>query len=355
MIQFGFWVLLFPLGVLGSAESTVIAFVVYCLSLLKDRRISYLDWLLAAMVLVFLYSWIAASSYSKGFMFAQTGSYVGVLLVMRFLYVCRDQLWDFIHGLPVWCYVFLCVIYLLVQVPVGYTYEVGVLEAFMLIKSCTSSRGSARVLALLLAYLLLMFLISTRTTPLVVAMIIAAVWLIKCPLVLAKYTYIGFLVMSPIYGFIMYHWDVELDVSGIDDNAAIRLEMIKGATSLIGLKEFIFGVGFGVPFRNVDYDYAFIHPLLNRMDNVMQTSNHNSMFDIFLRFGVLIYVLFSVVFLRALKLDRIKSYRNYSILFVTLYSLSVNAYMDSSRLAPSCAALLIGVLLLTSRRFDKVG
>src|SRR3546814_3994688 len=64
--------------------------------------------------------------------------------------------------LPLFHYLLLCVVYLIVQAKVGYTYEVGVLEAFMLIRLALQPRQRGLMLAMLLAYLVLMFLISSE-------------------------------------------------------------------------------------------------------------------------------------------------------------------------------------------------
>ncbi|MFG3454841.1 O-antigen ligase family protein [Stutzerimonas stutzeri] len=350
MKAFGFWILLFPLALLGSLESTLISFVVYMISLLVSRNLTYIDWSLVAVALIFVLSYFAESLYGRSFIVSQISSYICILLVLRFCYVSRDELWLFINRLPSGIYILLCLVYLFIQLRVGYVYEVGVLEAFMLIKACSNDKARNQTLLLLLAYLLIMFLISTRSTPLIVAAIIAIVFFFRCPRSVLKLGYLAVLILSPIYGFIIFHLDVEVDVSGIDDNAAIRLEMIKGATSMIGIQEFLIGVGFGVPFRSITYDYAFGHPLLVVLDNVMQTSNHNSLFDLFLRFGVVVYIVFGIVFMRALKLGQVRNSSCYALLYVTLYLLSVNAYTDSTRLAPSCAVFLVGILLLTSRQ-----
>ncbi|HAB63246.1 MAG TPA: hypothetical protein DCE49_03320, partial [Pseudomonas sp.] len=93
-----------------------------------------------------------------------------------------------------------------------------------------------------------------------------------------------------------------------------------------------------------------LHPLLDTRFLAHQVSNHNSLFDVFFRFGIFVYALFAVVVLRVIWLDKTTNHYVYALLFVTLFSLSVNAYLDSTRLSHAFAAFIIGLMLLIPRR-----
>ena len=85
MKAFGFWILLFPLALLGSLESTLISFVVYMISLLVSRNLTYIDWSLVAVALIFVLSYFVESLYGRSFIVSQISSYICILLVLRFL------------------------------------------------------------------------------------------------------------------------------------------------------------------------------------------------------------------------------------------------------------------------------
>jgi len=351
--QFGFWLTLFPVALCISATTSLMAFVVFLISIAVNRKVIVLDLFLVFLLASFALGWMRAVPEGKEYVVSQVASYVVFTFALRFFYVCREDLLAFILKLTPMAYGVLCLVYLAAQLYIGYTYEVGVLEAFLLIRLAISDRRRVLLLTMFIVYMLLEYMISTRSTPMIVAMLIVAVFVFRPPRRPMQLFYIAVIILTPAYGFLMYHWDIELDVSGVDDNAAIRLEMIKGATSLIGVKEFLLGTGLGVPFRNMDYDYAFSHPLLNSFHDVMQVSNHNSIFDFFLRFGVVAYILFALIILKAGSLSNILSPRSYALVFITLYNLSVNAYLDSTRLTVACAMLIAGVFFACERTVPR--
>lgn len=350
MKKLGYLIVLYPVALIDSVIAFLISLVLLLLSLTINRRISLVDWLLIGLLGITAFSLLTVDDYQRSFIVAQVSSYYVFLFSLRFFYVCRDDLLRFIAHLPLYQYLLLCIAYLAVQTKVGYIYEIGVLEAFILIRLAVEPRQRVSMLVMLLAYFLLMFVISTRTTPLVIALLVAGCCLVKPPRSLLKAVSLGIVCLTPLYGFALMGLDLSLNMADIDDNAEIRLEMVKGASSMIGVFEFLHGTGFGGAYRDVNFDYTFWHPLLNTKFLVHQVSNHNSLFDLFFRFGILVYALFAVVFLRALCLGRATSHYAYALLYVAIFSLSVNAYLDSTRVSIAYAAITAGLMFLIPRK-----
>jgi hypothetical protein len=83
----------------------------------------------------------------------------------------------------------------------------------------------------------------------------------------------------------------------LDHNTAIRAEFIQGASTLLQQSPF-FGIGFDAPYRPTAYPYVGSHPYLNYPAAVQSISNHHSLFDIALRLGIPIALLFWVGLIR---------------------------------------------------------
>lgn len=355
LIGAGVLLSLFPLALVESLGATLMGGVLLLLAWMVRPRASLFDLALVVLLLMGAYAWLASDGFARGFIESQISSYLVFLCSLRFFHAGRDSIERLLLALPLWVYAALCLLYLAVQVKVGYVYEVGVLEAFMLVRIAASPHQRRPLLLLLVGYLLCMYGISTRSTPLVVALVVLLVALVQLPRGAWKCAYLLPIVITPFLGFLLMGLTLSDSVLDIDDNAEIRLEMLKGASSQIGIDEFLFGTGFATPFRDAHYAYAFWHPLLNEPFAVHQVSNHNSLFDVFLRFGIFGYAAFCVLFLKVASLDRVDSRYAYILLFVVMYSLSVNAYLDSTRLAHSCAAMIGGLYILLRPRRVAAG
>lgn len=340
----GYLLLLFPVGLVTSVGALGIALMLLALSLLVSRRLSYIDGLLAVLAGITVYSWLSVDGYARTFIDTHSGAYFVFLMVLRFLYVCREDFLEFVATLSLNNYALLGVFYLLVQVQVGYTYEVGALEVFAMIRLMIVKHQRNLLFAMLMLYLLLMFAISTRSTPLAVALLIGVIYLLDPPRVLMRIAYLAVLIVTPLMGYIMMTPGVPEALAGLDDNAAIRYEMLKGATSTMGLHELLFGSGFGTPFRDPNFAYLFSHPLLNEQYWVHQVSSHNSLFDIFYRFGLPVYLAFCLKFMGCQHLLQVSSKHYFVLMFIALYSLYVNAYLDSTRLSHIFSIFVAGGL-----------
>jgi hypothetical protein len=346
----GYLLLLFPVGLVTPVGALGIALVLFALSLLVNRRLSYIDGLLMVLAGIAAFSWLTVDSYARSFIDTHSGAYFVFLMVLRFLYVCREDFLEFVATLPLYHYALLGAVYLLVQLHVGYTYEVGGLEVFAMIRLMIVRHQRNLLFAMLMVYLLLMFAISTRSTPLAVALLIGVIYLLDPPRILMRAAYLAVLIITPLMGYIMMTPGVPEALSGLDDNAAIRYEMLKGATSTMGLDELLFGSGFGTPFRDPNFDYLFSHPLLNEQYWVHQVSSHNSLFDIFFRFGLPVYIAFCLKFMGCLNLLQVSNKHYYMLMFVALYSLYVNAYLDSTRLSHIFSIFVAGGMFTLAPR-----
>jgi len=84
----------------------------------------------------------------------------------------------------------------------------------------------------------------------------------------------------------------------MDPNTGIRIDFIRGALSLIS-DNFITGIGFGTPYRDVGYSYYGDHGLLDGSARILNVPNHNSIVDTVLRLGFpLATMLFALIFIK---------------------------------------------------------
>lgn len=347
MVIFGFAILLYPVALVNPILALIGSLLVFFISLLKHFSFTVVDLIIVFILCHFAFAWQLSSVEEKRFIISQTSSYFVFIFTMRFLYFCRGSLISIIVNTPLWIYLVMSILYLTIQYKVGYVYEIGALEAFLLVRLVISDMNRKSLLILLFVHFIVMYFISTRSTPLVAALIVALIYFVHVPKAFWKTLFFLMIIITPVLGVLMSSFSYfEFLLSEVDNNAGIRLEMLKGATALVGFKEFALGTGFGQPFRDINYDYNFWHPLLNWTFEAYQVSNHNSLFDIFLRFGFFGYVFFIIYFLKSLKLvKRSLSKYFYILLYVSMYSLTVNAYLDSTRLSHIFAIFCLGIWL----------
>lgn len=100
-----------------------------------------------------------------------------------------------------------------------------------------------------------------------------------------------FIILLPIFLALGVSYS-SLDIIYQDDfNAGIRLEFLRSAMSnLDGIN--ILGLGFGLEYRNISYDYLINHVFLVDEDGVNIISNHHSVFDTYYRLGIVGVTLF---------------------------------------------------------------
>lgn len=347
--RFGIMLSLVPISLSNSYTALGICLTLFAISLINRPRLLWSDAPVALISILTAISWFFSDPIKAEFIIAQTSSYFILALCLRFFDSCSQVFIDFAKNASIKFYAFICIIYIAIQIKIGYEYEIGSLETFIFMSILLNPRRRVALRTLLISYFLIMFMISTRSTPLLAAMIAIAAFTpaIKSAI---RPICLGIVILAPATGLIFYGMDSFNAVLDLDDNAAIRYEMIKGGTSLIGFKEFIFGTGFGHPFRDIYYDYNIDHPLLYSEYLIYQVSNHNSLFDIFLRLGIFAYIAFAIFLLRADRMVlRKKGGEDYfAITALCVSSLMINAYADSTKLTLHLT-VMVAALIFTAK------
>jgi hypothetical protein len=124
----------------------------------------------------------------------------------------------------------------------------------------------------------------------------------------------------------------------LDPNTGIRAEFIRGASSLLQESP-IFGTGFGGPYRPPNFSYVHEHNLLNDVAAVHIVSNHNSLFDIALRLGVPVAILFALGIFNVSKQARASP--TFPLLcLVVAAGLSFNAWFENQAQLPQLVLAL---------------
>lgn len=351
--RLGIMLSLFPISLSNSFTALGISLILFAISLINRPRLSWPDIPLALVATLTALSWLSSGSTSADVIIAQSSSYFILALCLRFFVSCSQVFIDFAKGASIKFYALLCAIYILIQSNIGYHYEIGSLETFIFISIFVNPRQRVVLRTLLISYLLIMFLISSRSTPLLAAMIVLAASIpgIRSAI---RPTCLAIVILAPATGIIFHGIDFFNEILDLDHNAAIRYEMIKGGTSLIGFKEFFIGTGFGHPYRDINYDYSISHPLLYSDYLIHQVSNHNSLFDLFLRSGIFTYILFSIFLLRVdvMVLCKNCSENYFSITALCIMSLMLNAYADSTKLTTHLT-VMIAALIFTANLKPK--
>jgi hypothetical protein len=125
----------------------------------------------------------------------------------------------------------------------------------------------------------------------------------------------------------------------IDPNTGIRAEFIRGASSLLQQSP-ILGTGFGGPYRPPNFTYVREHNLLNDMVEVHIVSNHNSLFDVALRLGVPVSIMFAWGIFSVSKQARLSS--TFPLLCIVVAAgLSFNAWFENQAQLPQLVLALV--------------
>jgi hypothetical protein len=328
-----------------------IATLAWITSILKLPKLLRLDLVLIGLVFYLVVSWFTAESYGRSFIPSQISSYFVLLFAARFLLSYRNFVIETVISFPFFAIILASLFYIIAQYRVGYEYELGGFEALMLLKLILDRRSRIVVLPLLLIHLAIMFMISTRSTPAIAAFIIL-VGIIPYGARTLRLGTIVIFVTTPFLGWILEADDTLREFFLLDDNAEIRSEMIKGANHLISNFNFATGIGFGRPFRSTEYDYDLDHPLLYSDYMIFQISNHNSLFDIFLRTGLVGYLVFLIYIFRVhiqLKTTTTNAFTGIS-LAIAAFSMVVNAYLDSTKLTLALAIFLFSSSIFTQQQ-----
>ena len=128
-----------------------------------------------------------------------------------------------------------------------------------------------------------------------------------------------------------------------ESNLAIRFAMVYAAFNSMELYQYLTGVGFGFPYRAPDYalmDHSFLYDLTE----IAFVSNHNSLFDIWFRCGLLGLYFLYITFPKRRKFATYSAViRNNFLYLIVAFNLIFNASLDYLLLIPTyiiCIVLL---------------
>lgn len=354
MIKIALYALLIPVSMIGSLYALFVGFILYGASWTGKKKLTIYDFSLA---IVFLYILIAynfsAEDIGKSEIISQSSSYIILLMMLRFFNEHLDKFLTELNGLSWYLLDFLLIFYIAAQLLfVTYEYEISGVEICYIIKCIFG--GSKNRLYILSIYFFTMAIISTRSTPLFFC-IFSLLTLYSAPWRALRLIGVVFLLLIPLLPYVYSGFEFITKILESDDNGNIRIEMIQGAGAQLNLLTFFSGIGFGTPFRDSLYAYEIGHPLLTEISSVYKISNHNSLYDLFLRLGVLIYYFF---IFRILSIKLLLKNKVSNVLFfmyiVIIYSLFFNAYLDSTKLTIYFALMLVAPMYVAKNYREKI-
>ena len=160
------------------------------------------------------------------------------------------------------------------------------------------------------------------------------------------------IVAAPVVIYLNLSHSELLGALQFDHNTYIRAEFMRGSVEYIK-HNFLFGIGFDHPYRDVGFHYITHHPFLIRPDIVDIVSNHHSIYDTVLRTGIvgagpLCWLLWGGV--RPTRGRRFTAF----LLLMMAFGLSLNAWMeDQKHLAMVAVIAVLSNRALHSTRPDR--
>ena len=162
-----------------------------------------------------------------------------------------------------------------------------------------------------------------------------------CPLVkvyIRKNIFLTLIIAATMLMLVIGQMSIFDPLSTLESNFAIRVKMLEHAIEQMQWHDWISGIGFGTPYRSTDVlGTGYFSP-----SAVLYVSNHNSYFDLMMRFGIIV-VVFLTKFLPEISDDvtiKIKQSFIYSYLFVWG---TFNAALDS---AIAFSGIVLAIILL---------
>lgn len=181
-----------------------------------------------------------------------------------------------------------------------------------------------------------LFTTGRSSVAMLLAIILVAYW-IPLPRRLTLLV-VSLILIVPIVFYLAVDPQTLIHVYAFDHNTGIRAEFIRGATHLLEQSP-IFGVGFGGPYRPINFPYLYRHTLLNDLDAVHIVSNHHSLFDIAFRLGIPSAVVFAIgVFWSPMRSRHTTIVPVLSI--VAASGLSFNAWLENQYMLPQLVLLI---------------
>lgn len=173
------------------------------------------------------------------------------------------------------------------------------------------SRNKYTYTSILIAYCLYFYIITYRTTWL---FLLAFTLLPLARIYMTKMKFLVLIIITNILMVSISQMPIFDLLTALESNLAIRVKMLEHAVAGMRWQDWIFGIGFGTPYRTTDAMGAgHFSPIA-----VLYVSNHNSYFDLLMRFGIII-AFFVTKFLPEVKDNptlKLKQSFIYSYLFV---------------------------------------
>lgn len=175
--------------------------------------------------------------------------------------------------------------------------------------------------------------------------------------VLRSYLY-KFLIISILFSsiFILLFYSNSMlgFIYNFDGNIALRIEMIHSAYNLLSsdISQFFFGVPFGEFYRSPNYLSVVNVPHLSDPYLLSTVPNHNSIFDIFYRFGLFGFI-FIIFFLKKILFSSYvsKSKKNniFFLFFLFVFGISMNPYLEDQDNLIFISFIISSILFLHKR------
>lgn len=149
---------------------------------------------------------------------------------------------------------------------------------------------------------------------------------------------VALILIMPIAFYLWVDPQTLIQVYAFDHNTGIRAEFVRGASHLLEQSP-AFGLGFGGPYRPINFPYLYRHPLLNDLDAVHIVSNHHSLFDIAFRLGIPSAAVFAIgVFWSPMRSTHTAIVSVLGI--VAAFGLSFNAWLENQYMLPQLVLLI---------------
>jgi hypothetical protein len=190
-------------------------------------------------------------------------------------------------------------------------------------------RKNLHAIILLMAVFLLSGLLSGRSSNLIVVVLLIVFKLS----ILRKIIYFSIVfacAFSPLFYNAIIHSQLIEFLSIFESNLIIRLHFVIAAIANMEIGNYIYGMGYNIPYRDVTYQF-YNHPLIYDDLASNTVSSHNSFFDLFYRLGIFGCVLFYVKYIRSIQF-LIKDEPIVLLVFMFFcYSCFFNAALDYSK------------------------
>ena len=216
---------------------------------------------------------------------------------------------------------------------------------FLLMSKIDARRGRLPVVALV-AYMAALALFTDRISVHALSLCVIALTMVRLPPAVIA-TAAAVIIIYPIVFALTANTTELMAMANADvRNTFIRVEFMRSAAYLFAqdlANHLALGMGFGTDFRTTNFNYFRPHPLLIDPEKVASTSNHNSIFDVYFRFGLIFGTVFLWPIIRQFYIAS-RSLAPKAGIFFLAFGLAFNAYLDNE-LEVSLVSFIVALLL----------